>query len=144
VLFGFVCLAAASAFVDILGLYRKLVARQFDGSARRGPGRSRIQREVEQLIIRMASENRDWGYDRTAGALTNLGHDISDQTVGNVLRRHGLPPAPERKRTSDFGIDAPRLPHRRSGHLACSGRLRTYITAPSLFAFFVQQRDNAF
>jgi hypothetical protein len=47
----------------------------------------------------MASENRDWGYDRIAGALANLGYEISDQTVGNVLQRHGLPPAPERKRT---------------------------------------------
>jgi len=82
----------------ILGWYRKLVARKFDGSkARRGPGRPRIKQEVEQLIIRMASENRDWGYDRIAGALANLGHEVSDQTVGNVLRRHGLPPAPERK-----------------------------------------------
>jgi hypothetical protein len=87
----------------ILGWYRKLIARKFDGSkARRGPGRPRIKREVEQLIIRMASENRDWGYDRIAGALANLGHEISDQTVGNVLRRHGLPPAPERKRTTTW------------------------------------------
>jgi putative transposase len=87
----------------ILGWYRKLVARKFDGSkARRGPGRPRIKREVEQLIIRMASENRDWGYDRIAGALANLGYEISDQTVGNVLQRHGLPPAPERKRTTSW------------------------------------------
>jgi putative transposase len=86
----------------ILGWYRKLVARKFDGSARRGPGRPRIRREVELLIIRMASENRDWGYDRIAGALANLGHEISDQMVGNVLRRHGLPPAPERKRTTTW------------------------------------------
>jgi hypothetical protein len=69
----------------ILGWYRKLVARKFDGpKARRGPGRPRIKREVEQLIIRMASENRDWGYDRIAGALGNLAHEISDQTVANV------------------------------------------------------------
>ena len=87
----------------ILGWYRKLVARKFDGSkARRGPGRPRIKREVEELIVRMASENRGWGYDRIAGALANLGYDISDQTVGNVLRRHGLPPAPERKRTTSW------------------------------------------
>jgi hypothetical protein len=53
----------------ILVWYRKLIARKFDGSkARSGPGRPRINREVEQLIIRMASENRDWGYDRIAGA----------------------------------------------------------------------------
>src|SRR5260370_23097874 len=50
----------------------------------------------------MASENRDWGYDRIAGALANLGYQISDQTVGNVLRRHSLPPAPERKRTTTW------------------------------------------
>jgi transposase InsO family protein len=87
----------------ILGWYRKLVVRKFDGSkARRGPGRPRIKREIEQLIIRMASENRGWGYDRIAGALANLGYEISDQTVGNVLRRHGLPPAPERKRTTTW------------------------------------------
>ena len=87
----------------ILGWYRKLVARKLDGSkARRGPGRPRIKREVEQLIIRMASEHRDWGYDRIAGALANLGHEISDQTVGNVLRRYGLLPAPERKHTTTW------------------------------------------
>jgi len=39
----------------------------------------------------MAEENRSWGYDRIVGALANLGFEVSDQTVGNVLRRHGLP-----------------------------------------------------
>ena len=29
---------------------------------------------------------------------------ISDQTVGNVLRRNGLPPAPERKRTTLWSV----------------------------------------
>src|SRR5258706_7472866 len=48
----------------------------------------------------MAKENRDWGYDRIVGALANLGYEVCDQTVGNVLQRHGLPPAPERKRTT--------------------------------------------
>jgi putative transposase len=85
----------------ILGWYRKLVARKFDDSkVRRRPGRPRIKREVEELIIRMASENRDWGYDRIAGALANLGYEISDQTVGNVLRLYGVLPAPERKRST--------------------------------------------
>src|SRR5216684_2711048 len=88
---------------NILGWYRKLVACKFDGSkARRGSGRPRIKREVEQLIIRMASENRDWGFDLIAGVLANFGCKISDQTVGNALRRHGLPPAPERKRTTTW------------------------------------------
>src|SRR5262245_1525016 len=50
----------------------------------------------------MASENPDWGYDRIAGALANLGYRVCDQTIGNVLRRHALPPAPERKRTTTW------------------------------------------
>src|SRR2546430_12689404 len=66
------------------------------------PWTPRIKREVEQLIVRMASENRDWGYDRIAGALANLGYEISAQTVGNVLQRHALPPAPERRRTTTW------------------------------------------
>ena len=87
----------------ILGWYRKLVARKFDGShARRNPGRPRVDAEIEQLIIRMAKENLTWGYDRIVGALANLGHEVSDQTVGNVLRRHGLPSAPERKHTTTW------------------------------------------
>jgi hypothetical protein len=87
----------------ILAWYRKLVARKFDGSkAPRGPGRPRIDRALEQLIVRMAEDNRDWGYDRIVGALANLGYEVCDQTVGNILRRHALPPAPERKRTTTW------------------------------------------
>src|SRR5467141_4624129 len=75
----------------ILAWYRKLVARKFDGSkARRSPGRPQIKREIEQLIVRMARENRDWGYDRIVGALANLGYKVCDQTVGNVLPRLNL------------------------------------------------------
>ena len=82
--------------------YRKLVASKFDGSkARRGPGRPRIRREVEQLIVRIAEENGDWGYARIAGALAK-GYKVCDQTIGNVLQRHGLAPAPERKRTTTW------------------------------------------
>src|SRR5207249_9182243 len=42
------------------------------------------------------------GYDRIVGALANLGYTISDQTVGNVLKRHGIAPAPERKTTTTW------------------------------------------
>jgi putative transposase len=50
----------------------------------------------------MAKENRSWGYDRIVGALANLGYEVSDQTVGNVLRRHGIPPASERNRRTTW------------------------------------------
>ena len=61
-----------------------------------------INKEVEALVVRMAQENRSWGYDRIVGALANLGDTISDQTVGNILKRHGIPPAPERKTTTTW------------------------------------------
>jgi transposase InsO family protein len=87
----------------ILGWYRKLVARKFDGSkSRRYPGRPKIDGEIERLVVRMARENSGWGYDRIAGAMANLGHTLSDQTVGNILQRNGIPPAPERKRTTTW------------------------------------------
>jgi hypothetical protein len=62
-------------------------------------GRPRVEQAIEDLVVRMARENRSWGYDRIAGALANLSYTISDQTVGNILKRHGLPPAPERQKT---------------------------------------------
>ena len=87
----------------LLTWYRKLIARKFDGSkSRRYPGRPRINHEIEQLVVRMAKENTDWGYDRIVGAMANLGYSLSDQTVGNILRRNGLPPAPERKRNTTW------------------------------------------
>ena len=81
----------------ILAWYRRLVAKKYDGSKKRGPGRPRIEREVEKLILRLAEENATWGYDRISGALSNLGHEVSDETVDRVLRRHGIPPAGRRK-----------------------------------------------
>jgi len=87
----------------ILGWHRKLVAQKFDGSKQRqAPGRPMINQEIEALIVRMARENRSWGYDRIVGALANLGYTVSDQTVGNILKRHGIPPAPERKTTTTW------------------------------------------
>jgi hypothetical protein len=69
----------------ILAWYRRLIARKFDGSRHRTyPGRPRVCSELEALVVRMARKNRTWGYDRIVGALSNLGHRISDQTVGNM------------------------------------------------------------
>ena len=83
----------------ILAWHRKFADQKVDTPApRKSVGRPRIDKEIEDLVVRMARENRSWGYDRIVGALANLGYTISDQTVGNILKRHGIPPAPERKR----------------------------------------------
>ncbi len=87
----------------ILAWHRRLIARKFDGSKKRKlPGRPKTEAELEALIVRLAKENRSWGYDRISGALANLGYTVSNQTVGNILIRHGLPPAPERKKTTTW------------------------------------------
>src|SRR5216683_808454 len=87
----------------ILAWYRRLIARKFDGSKHRiYPGRPRVETAIEGLVVRFARENSDWGYDRIVGALANLGHHLSDQTVGNILRRHDIAPAPKRSQTTTW------------------------------------------
>jgi len=62
------------------------------------PGRPHVDAAVVQLVLRFARENPSWGYDRIAGALAELGHAISDATVGNILNAHGIEPAPDRRK----------------------------------------------
>jgi hypothetical protein len=84
-------LAAVAKPDTLLAWYRKLIANKFDGSKfRQRVGRPRIDEEAERLVVQMAKENPSWGYDRIVGALANLGYLLSDQTVGNILRQHGL------------------------------------------------------
>ena len=57
-------------------------------------------KKLVELILRMAQENPSWGYTRIRGALANLGHQVARGTIADVLREHGIDPAPERdKRT---------------------------------------------
>ena len=44
----------------LLAWHRKLISQKYDGSAKRGPGRPRTINEIENLVVRMAQENRDW------------------------------------------------------------------------------------
>ena len=87
----------------ILAWYCSLIARKFDGARQRAArGRRRVGRELEDLVVKLARDNAGWGYDRIVGALANLGHSISDQTVGNILRRRGIPPASEREKSTTW------------------------------------------
>ena len=84
----------------LLAWHRKLIAKKWS-YARNGPGRPRVAQEITDLVLRMARENTSWGYDRIQGALANVGHIVAPNTVKNILKRHGIEPAPEReKRTS--------------------------------------------
>ena len=80
----------------ILRWHRKLIARKYDGSARRGAGRPRVMLEIRRLVVLFATENRLWGYERIEGELRKLGHRVARTTVANILQENGIEPAPTR------------------------------------------------
>jgi transposase InsO family protein len=87
----------------ILRWHRQLVAEKWDHSHRRArAGRPPSSPVIVDLVLRMARENPTWGYDRIVGALANLGFTISDTTVGNILKEHGIEPTPDRMRKSTW------------------------------------------
>jgi len=88
----------------LLRWHRQLIARKFDFSERRQPGRPRTIRIITELIVRMALENPRWGYTRIQGALYNLGHVVGRGTIANVLAREGIEPAPERRGRTAWSV----------------------------------------
>ena len=59
-------------------------------------------RAIEALVVRLAEENRAWGYRWIQGALSHLGHKLACSTIVNILQRHGMEPAPERSRKTSW------------------------------------------
>src|SRR2546426_1742832 len=86
----------------LLAWHRRLIAKKYDGSANRRAGRPRTAAEIAALVIRMARENRSWGYRRIQGALFNLGHLLAFKTIANILKEHGIEPAPDRSRKTTW------------------------------------------
>ena len=86
----------------LLRWHRRLVAQKWNFAERRGVGRPGIMRHISELIVRMAQENRGWGYTRIQGALANLNHKVGRGTIANVLKRNGIEPAPERSRRTPW------------------------------------------
>jgi putative transposase len=81
----------------LLAWHRRLVAQKYDSSKARKPGRPRTKGEIQELILKIAGENRTWRYTRIQGALANLRHEVSRGTIANVLKAAGVEPAPTRK-----------------------------------------------
>jgi hypothetical protein len=80
----------------ILRWYRTLVAKKYDGSNARRPGRPSTKADLAALVVRMAKDNPTWGYTRIRGGLKGLGHDVARNTIEAILKDHGIEPAPER------------------------------------------------
>ena len=75
--------------------HRHLIRRRWTYPHKR-PGRPPTSNTSRALVLRLAAENSGWGYQRIAGELLGLGHDVSPSTVRNILIKAGLNPAPRR------------------------------------------------
>jgi putative transposase len=62
----------------LLAWHRKLIAQKYDGSARRGPGRPKVMSDIRDLIV------------------------VGRGTIANILKEHGIEPAPERCRKTTW------------------------------------------
>jgi len=85
----------------LLRWHRDLIRRHHARISRRNrPGRPPTRRSVQVLVLRLARENSSWGYRRIHGELATLGITIAPSTVWEILRRHGIDPAPDRDHTT--------------------------------------------
>ena len=80
----------------LLAWHRRLVARKWDYTSRRRPGRPSTAAAIRKLVIRIATENPTWGHRRVQGELVKLGHRIAASTVWQILHDAGIDPAPRR------------------------------------------------
>src|SRR6185503_2239257 len=78
----------------LLAWHRRLIAKKYDSSKKRKPGRPPTKLDIRELVLRMARENRSWGYTRIQGALANLRHEVGRGTIAKILQEAGMDPVP--------------------------------------------------
>jgi hypothetical protein len=108
----------------VFAWHRELVRWKWTYRQRNRGRRPRKDRDIERLVVRLAREN-DWGIERIEGELKKLGYTVSHETVGNILQRHNMPPAPERERSPSWRH---LITHYRDQLLACD-----FFTVETLF-----------
>src|SRR2546430_3413058 len=105
--------------------HRELVRRKWTYRTAKVGGRPRTRKEIESLVVRFARENADWGYGKIAGELGQLGYEVSEPTIANILERHGIPPAPQRQGSASW---RQLITHYKEQLLACD-----FFTVDTLF-----------
>ncbi len=109
----------------VLKWHRELVRRKWRYQRGSSGGRPRTKAEVEALILQFVWQNTDWGYGKLEGELRKLGFTISEQTVANILKRHGIVPAPQRNPSPSWRY---LMQHYKAQILACD-----FFTIETLF-----------
>ena len=79
----------------LLRWHRQLVARHWTYPHAR-LGRPLIDREIRELILRLAAQNPTWGHRRVQGELARLGYQVAASTAWKILHRAGVDRAPHR------------------------------------------------
>jgi putative transposase len=83
----------------VLRWHRDLLRRRHARISRpQRPGRRPTAGSIRALVLRLARENPSWGYRRIHGELAIVGINIAPSTVWEILKTHGIPPAPDRDR----------------------------------------------
>jgi hypothetical protein len=79
----------------ILRWHRELVAQKWTYPRCR-TGRPNVQKAIRRLVVRMATDNPQWGYTRIQAALKNVGHRVAHSCAHTG--RHSSPPTSSRPR----------------------------------------------
>ena len=123
----------------VLGWHRELVRRKWSYKRKNRGGRPQTAKEIEELIVRMAKENSNWGYGKIEGELKKLGYEIPWETVLNVLKRHHIEPAPVRNGSIGWQTV---MKHYKEQLLACDFFVVETITLRTLYVFFFIEVDS--
>lgn len=96
-------------------------------------GRPPTVRSIRTLVLRLARENSSWGYRRIHGELAALGIKVAASTVWEILKEHGIPPAPERQSTTWAAF----LRNQADALVACDFFETRTLTGARLYVFAV-------
>jgi putative transposase len=101
-------------------------------------GRPPIPDQLQSLIVRLATENPRWGYQRIRGELLQLGCRVSASSIARVLRANGLQPAPRPAATTWRSF----LRRQAAGILACDFLTVDTVFLQRLYVLFFIQLHN--
>ena len=116
----------------VLRWHEELVRRKWTFKQGRRPGRPRTSPEIEELILKMAGQTPPLGYGKIEGELLKLGYTVATSTIQSILRRHGIPPAPDRDNSSWRTF----LNHYKDEMLACDFFTVETVMLRTIYVFF--------